>query len=322
AARSQLLLESVVAGEVVAEGFEESSSGNPFESRRCCKEEVEVRGMVAERSPELEDEGKQDSWMADLETKVGRAQEELNKFRDRLASAEVAMVDAEQALEKAKKQVSTVIRTSEVDRETLPLSLVLQQTSEPESKPEPNDDVLEVVEPTEPVQEQNEHEEEEEEEVTFILEESMIFERRGEEDDAHLAVATRRKEEELKVKIRSMEEELEGSKEKAAHLAEQLAAVAGAKAALEVEMKKLRVQTGQWRKAAEAATALLAAGDGAAMDKHHGAYVRWGWPLTAGELEEDGVVGGRRKAAGFGMLGDLWKKVAQQRQAEPVSGID
>lgn len=260
--------------------------------------------------------------MADLKTKVGRAQEELNKFRDRLASAEVAMVDAEQALEKAKKQVSTVTRTSEVDRETLPLSLVLEQTSEPESKPEPNDDVLEVVEPTEPVQEQNEHEEEEEEEVTFILEESMIFERRGEEDDAHLAVATRRKEEELKVKIRSMEEELEGSKKKAAHLAEQLAAVAGAKAALEVEMKKLRVQTGQWRKAAEAATALLAAGDGAAMDKHHGAYVRWGWPLMAGELEEDGVVGGRRKAAGFGMLGDLWKKVAQQRQAEPVSGMD
>ncbi|CAL9135137.1 unnamed protein product [Musa textilis] len=320
AAAAQFLLESVVAGEVVAEGFEESSSGNPFESRRCCQEEVEVRGMVAERSPELEDERKQDSRMADLETKVGRAQEELNKFGDQLASAEVAMVDAEQALEKAKKQVSTATRTSEVYRETLPLSLVLEQTSEPKSKPEPTADVVEVVEPSEPVQEQNEHEEEEE--VTFLLEESTIFERRGEEDAAHLAVAARTKEEELKVKIRSMEEELGGSKERTAHLAEQLAAVAGAKAALEVEMKRLRVQTGQWRKAAEAATALLAAGDGAAMDKHHGAYVRWGWPLMAGELEEDGVVGGRRKAAGFGMLGDLWKKVAQQRQAEPVTGME
>ncbi|URE22660.1 Interactor of constitutive active ROPs [Musa troglodytarum] len=31
AAAAQFLLESVVAGEVVAEGFEESSSGNPFE---------------------------------------------------------------------------------------------------------------------------------------------------------------------------------------------------------------------------------------------------------------------------------------------------
>lgn len=280
------------------------------QSRFCCTSSLCPNVLLLQR--------KQDSRMADLETKVGRAQEELNKFRDQLASAEVAMVDAEQALEKAKKQVTTVTRTSEVDRETLPLSLVLEQTSEPKSKPEPNDDVLEVVEPTEPVQEQNEHEEE----VTFILEERMIFERRGEEDDAHLAVATRRKEEELKVKIRSMEEELEESKEKAAHLAEQLAAVAGAKAALEVEMKKLRVQTGQWRKAAEAATALLTAGDGATMDKHHGAYVRWGWPLMTGELEEDGVVGGRRKSAGFGMLGDLWKKVAQQRQAEPLSGMD
>ncbi|RRT37936.1 hypothetical protein B296_00055213 [Ensete ventricosum] len=258
--------------------------------------------------------------MADLETMVGRAQEELNKFRDLLASAEVAMVDAEQALEKAKKQVSAVTRTSQVDGETLPVSLVLEQTSEPKSEPEPNADDLEVIEPTEPVQEQNEHEEEEEEEeMTFLWEESMIFERRGEEDDAKLAVTAPSKKKELKVKIRSMEEELEESKERTAHLAEQLAAVAGAKAALEVEMKRLRVQTGQWRKAAEAATALLAAGDGAAMDKHHGAHVRWGWPLMAGELEEDGVVGGRRKAAGVGMLGDLWKKVAQQRHAVPVT---
>ncbi|RWW18905.1 hypothetical protein GW17_00017079 [Ensete ventricosum] len=328
------------------------------------------------------------SWsrVADLETKLSKAQEELKKLRDQLGSAEVAKVDAEQALEKAKKQVFTVDRNSELDKRKSP-----PQESEPAPEPKPQtapksevedvssptaSDVSKLVVPMEPL-DQIKHEEEAEKEkdeqnmetimqkdddnnngggveernelvdlpespeevklkymilekakeVEFLLEENMSFKRRAEEEAENLAADARAKEEELKAKIGSMEEELKESRARAAHLMEQLAAAEGAKATLEVEMRRLRVQTGQWRKAAEAATGLLAAGDRAAaetggrrvaercrsMDGHHGGFDGWDSPLVGGVSEEDGVVGGRRKSAGIWTFGDLWKKRLPRR---------
>ncbi|CAD5179517.1 unnamed protein product [Musa acuminata subsp. malaccensis] len=352
--------------------------------------------MVVDRSPKLEDgrsprsplheQKKRSTRVADLETKLSKAQEELKKLRDQLGSAEVAKVDAEQALEKAKKQVFSVNRNSELDKQK-PLPQESEPASEPKPQPAPKSEVEDVSSPTasdvstlavpmEPLG-QVKHEEEaekekdeqnmeiimkkdddnnigggvvernelvdlpespeevklkymileKEKEVEFLLEENMSFKRRAEEEAENLAAGARAKEEELKAKISSMEEELKESRARAAQLMEQLAAAEGAKATLEVEMKRLRVQTGQWRKAAEAATALVAAGDRAAtemggkrvaercrsMDGHHGGFDGWHLPLVGGESEEDGVVGGRRKSAGIWMFGDLWKKRMQQR---------
>lgn len=320
---------------------------------------------------------------------MSKAQEELKKLRDQLGSAEVAKVDAEQALEKAKKQVFSVNRNSELDKQK-PLPQEWEPASEPKPQPAPKSEVEDVSSPTasdvstlvvpiEPMEsldqvkpeEEAEKEKDEqnmeiimkkdddnnigggvvernelvdlpespeevklkymilekEKEVEYLLEENMSFKRRAEEEAENLAADARAKEEELKAKISSMEEDLKESRARAAHLMDQLAAAEGAKATLEMEMKRLRVQTGQWRKAAEAATALLAAGDRAAtemggkrvaercrsMDAHHGGFDGWDLPLVGGESEEDGVVGGRRKSAGIWMFGDLWKKRMQQR---------
>ncbi|RZS15851.1 hypothetical protein BHM03_00047746 [Ensete ventricosum] len=142
-------------------------------------------------------------------------------------------------------------------------------------------------------------------EVGILLEENVLFKRRAAEEIANATAAARAKEEELMTKLRSAEVELKQSKAKEELLTEQLQAAEGAKSALEVEMNRLRVQTEQWRKAAEAAAAALVPRD--VGDEEWGPAL-----LMAGDgVGEDGVVAGRRwkkGAAGVRMFGELWKK--------------
>ncbi|RWW67420.1 hypothetical protein BHE74_00025145 [Ensete ventricosum] len=153
-----------------------------------------------------------------------------------------------------------------------------------------------------------------EEEVLTLLEENMIFKRRAEEEAAKMAAAAGAREHELKTKIESMEEELKESNARAAELVQHLAAAEGTKARLEAEMRRLRAQTEQWRKAAEAAVTLLATAG--TPDKHlGGGYIGLCSPLIGGESEEEMIGGARRKAAvGIRMFGELWKKRIQQQQ--------
>ncbi|XP_010279620.1 PREDICTED: interactor of constitutive active ROPs 4-like [Nelumbo nucifera] len=137
-------------------------------------------------------------------------------------------------------------------------------------------------------------------------------------------------EEESALKLTKMGQELEESKANVARLKQQLETVEGAKVALETEMKKLRVQTEQWRKAADAAAAVLAggmemngrvAGRCGSMDKHlssggletaGGGYTGFvGSPLL-GDESDDGFGGGKRKGTGIRMFGDLWKRKGQK----------
>lgn len=327
--------------------------------------------------------------VTDLETKLKKAQEELKRLRDQVASAEAAKTEAEQALVKAKKRITATAPTAKgedvkrhVPQESRKEGGPPQENkSEEESVTSPATmDVFEVVVPTEPIHRENEDvsmqkkeesaverekeetktmisdavvaeteekkkEEEEdkrepvvipdspqvdalkaklsekEKEVEILLEENVIFKTRADEEARQIADAARAKEEELTARLNSTEEELKESRAKAGRLAEQLEAAEGAKAALEAEMKRLRVQTEQWRKAAEAAAAVLATGDATAedttgrrvaercgsMDKHLG----WGSPLVAGDMDEDGS--GRRKSAGIRVLGELWKKKGQRK---------
>ncbi|KAJ8499226.1 hypothetical protein OPV22_009778 [Ensete ventricosum] len=356
---------------------------------------VHHRPVAADRSPRvsprgaLQEQRKRGTRVTDLETKLKKAQEELKRLRDQVASAEAAKIEAEQALVKAKKRITVTAPTAkgenvkrhlpqESRREGGPPQ---ENKSEEESVTSPATmDVFEVVVPTEPVHRENEavsmqkkeesvverekeetktmisdavvaeteeKEKEEEEdkskpvvipespqvdalkaklsekekEVEILLEENAIFKTRADEEARQIADAARAKEAELTARLNSTEEELKESRGKARRLAEQLEAAEGAKAALEVEMKRLRVQTEQWRKAAEAAAAVLATGDAmgedttgrrvaercGSMDKHLG----WGSPLVAGDIDEDGS--GRRKSAGIRVLGELWKKKGQRK---------
>ncbi|WVZ68770.1 hypothetical protein U9M48_017666 [Paspalum notatum var. saurae] len=121
------------------------------------------------------------------------------------------------------------------------------------------------------------------------------------------AEAAKKAEEDAAAKASLAEHELKEGAARETRLGEQLAAAEAAREAVEGEMRRLRVQTEQWRKAAEAAAAVLGG------DNHltglAGNGNGWGSPATMPDDGDDEGFGGKRKgAAGIRMLGDLWKK--------------
>ncbi|CAM8951992.1 unnamed protein product [Rhodiola kirilowii] len=129
--------------------------------------------------------------------------------------------------------------------------------------------------------------------------------------DATSEVSSARvKEEDLVSKVSQLSQELEERKDETSKLCKNLEATEGIKESLEAEMKKLRVQTEQWRKAADAASAVLAGENGRSMSFNGlfeapiGLYDEDGSPGFADEVN----TGGKKKGTGIRMLGDLWKK--------------
>ncbi|CAO2814421.1 unnamed protein product [Amaranthus hypochondriacus] len=73
--------------------------------------------------------------------------------------------------------------------------------------------------------------------------------------------ASRAAEQDAIIKLGYMMEEVDKSNKKAARVAEQLDAAQATNAEMEAELRKLKVQSDQWRKAAEAAAAMLSNGN-------------------------------------------------------------
>jgi outer membrane murein-binding lipoprotein Lpp len=117
-----------------------------------------------------------------------------------------------------------------------------------------------------------------------------------------------KEEEGAAAKASLVEQSLKDGAAREARLGEQLKASEAAREALETEMRRLRVQTEQWRKAAEAAAAVLG-GDNHLAGLHGIARGGngWGSPATMPDDGDDDF-GSKRKGAGMRMLGDLWKK--------------
>lgn len=361
------------------------------------------------RSPKLEDrrsprsplhERKKGSRVADLETKLGQAQEELEKLKEQLALAEAARIDALKELEETKKRCPTsTLETTALDpvdedkEKTInmeeekvdPDEELLAQKDESLSAEEgnvnyPTTDVFEVApasskgdgsrvkeghaeEETEAkviVEEEKNKEElgavekEKQEEVkveslqitelrAILAEkekqlESVVVENRALIKEAKNAKIDsskwREKTDEMATKLTEAEEELNMTKITAERQRVKLESEETAKASLETEIKCLRVQTEQWRKAAEAAASVLVAGDGfvndgelngrrlgesgRSMEKHLRRYEvsmeGGGWsPLIAGGEGSAGIGGGKRRGSGGGIrvFGELWKKKGQ-----------
>ncbi|KAM1079256.1 hypothetical protein TB2_013733 [Malus domestica] len=119
------------------------------------------------------------------------------------------------------------------------------------------------------------------------------------------------KEKEMSLKLNQLEEELEVSKGNAGQLNEKLQATERAKEALEAEMKKMRVQTEQWRKAAYAAVlAGCVEMNGRVIEPSTGGYI--GFVGSPADDLDDGFGSGKRKGSGKKMFGDLWKKKGQR----------
>ncbi|KAK7244004.1 hypothetical protein RIF29_38819 [Crotalaria pallida] len=335
---------------------------------------------IADRSPKLGDrrsprgtqpesvnQKKLGTRIADLESQLGQAQEELKNLKDQLSSAEAAKREAQNELVKKIEQPvaekctsknapeSNEIETKaediipydnqqETDVFEVPVEKAAIEFSQPEKQVEKETKPFEdstpqvISEPEKPFVDELTLKNDEIASLKSSLEvkakelENMNNVNENLKNQLNEAVskvsAAQTKEEGMTLQLKQLGCELEASKANADKLNERLKSVEADKLALESEMKKLRVQTEQWRKAADAAAAVLA-GDVdmripercGSMDKHFGGgtfetpagryngYV--GSPGMAEDLD-DGFGTGKRKGSGIRMFGDLWKKKGQK----------
>ncbi|XAR68216.1 hypothetical protein NMG60_11003269 [Bertholletia excelsa] len=313
--------------------------------------------------------------IADLESQLVLAQEELKVLKEQLTSVEAAKKEAQQQLEKKTLKKPS---TSDLEDEKTP-------TGDPESNPDdngdarhtsddiqPETDVFEVptkkatvepkiemdeenhetkptsistkppalMEPPKPTFEESALKSDEINSLKLKLEEKdkelddcrrHNESLKGQLDEAGLEISTiRAKEEEVTSKLTQLGQELEARRANEVKLKEKVEAVEGAKEELEAEMKKLRIQTEQWRKAADAAAAVLAGGaEGnggrvsgrcGSLDKHYGGlfgppvggYARYVGSPDLADDSDGGFGSGKRKGSGIRKFGELWKKKGQK----------
>ncbi|KAL0460245.1 UNVERIFIED_CONTAM: Interactor of constitutive active ROPs 3 [Sesamum latifolium] len=120
-------------------------------------------------------------------------------------------------------------------------------------------------------------------------------------------------EREALMKVGFMAEEVEKSNKKTARVAEQLEAAQAANAEMEAELRRLKVQSDQCRKAAEAAASMLLAGSNGqlvertgSMDRIYGPWTRRISSAYADEVDDDLLK--KKNANMLSRFGVLWKK--------------
>ncbi|XP_074319199.1 interactor of constitutive active ROPs 4-like [Silene latifolia] len=285
--------------------------------------------------------------ITDLETQLVQAQHELKNLKHQLSSAEAAKRRAQEELNKkgiAKKP--TVVRKV-VKRVT--------KIQERNSRDSPDNEVSDVFEvpaekmlmeskETHSLKECSELREEEKpsscnevglkkEDVVVEQFKAMVDEKEKENqtlkqqlEEANSKVAAgQSKEEELTVRLRQLERELETSKSKEGELKDRLLESIASRETMDNEMKKMKVQTEQWKKAADAAASVLAGGGRisdrcASMDNHLNGIFEppidgFGGFLGSpggGDDIDDGFGREKKRSSGIRMLGDLWKKKGQK----------
>ncbi|GLT25034.1 hypothetical protein SLA2020_001900 [Shorea laevis] len=317
--------------------------------------------------------------IADLESQLGQAQEELKVLKQQLASAEAAKKEAQAELEKKTKkraapdpveipekhfptesenskemdnssrvevteenQQETDVFEVPVEKVTLDPKVECNEVEQVEKETKAFEVPIELAAASEP-EKPSFHDlamkddeikmlkaklEEKENELGGFVQENESLKKQLEE--AALSISTAKaKEDEMTLNLSEVGQELEASKSISAQLKEKLEHVEGEKEALEAEMKKLRVQTEQWRKAADAAAAVLSGGvemNGrisdrcSSMDKHFGGvfeppaggYAGYVGSPGLGDYQDDGFGSGKRKGSGMKMFGDLWRKKGQK----------
>ncbi|XP_004487469.1 interactor of constitutive active ROPs 1-like [Cicer arietinum] len=328
--------------------------------------------LIADRSPKLGNrrssrgttqsetvnQKKLGTRIADLESQLGQAQQELKNLKDQLSSAEAEKKKAEAELVKKeksqeKKSISKNAQECNTKAETKHQDVIiaddnLQETDvfevsieklaiefrkHEEQLQQETQIALELSEPEKPNVDEMTLKNDEIVLLKLSLEEkkkeleSMSNENDNLKNQLNEAVSKvtslETKEEGMTLKWKQLCEELVESKGNEEKLNEKLKSVKEEKEGLESEMKKLRVQSEQWRKAADAAAAVLA-GEmdmSGSMVKHFGGtfetpcggkyngYI--GSPGLVDDLD-DGFVGGKKKGSGIRMFGDLWKKKGQK----------
>lgn len=298
--------------------------------------------------------------IADLESQLGQAQDELKNLKLQLATAEAAKKEAQEELEKKaivpsithpdevpdENQQETDVFEVPVENVTVEAMAELSQLSDQDDEKSEPTDLYSTEPPAIPEPEKLSFEElamtndeinllkakleEKVKELEGSCQEMEGLKKQLNEAGSEIALV-RAEEEEMALRLSQMGEDLKSSKANEAHLEERLEAAERVKEALEAEMKRLSVQTAQWRKAADAAAAVLAGGvemnNGrrisercGSMDKHfggvfessaggYGGYV--GSPVLGDDFD-DGYGSGKRKGSGIRMFGELWKRKSQK----------
>ncbi|XP_010416825.1 PREDICTED: interactor of constitutive active ROPs 4 [Camelina sativa] len=260
------------------------------------------------------------SRISGLESQLGQAQEELRLLKQQLARAEAAKKRAQEELhhkKKSKKPSPSVPERDEIPgdghQETDVFEVLVEEAKEGEKV---KSDELASKEDQINVLKARLYDLEKEK--VSLGEENASLKDQLKRTGSEMSTA-KVKEDEIASKVSQIKEELEESNETTAELKKKLESMEDAKESLEAEMKKLKVQTEQWRKAADAAAAVLSGGvemngrfseQCGSMETHFaGRFV--GSPGMADDLD-DGLGFGKRKGSGMKMFGDLWKKKGQK----------
>lgn len=295
--------------------------------------------------------------IADLESQLGQAQEELKNLKDQLVSAEAAKKAVQEQLEKKSKKLVTPepveiqnqeseigIEVPDDNQQETDVFEVLVEKVTVEPPVEFSQQVLATELPTVLEPEKMPFDElalkndeinalntklaEKEKELGSFVQENESLKNQLQEKCLEIS-AFQQKEEETRSSLNEVTKELEASKHNADQIKENLEAVEKGREELETEMKKLRVQTEQWRKAADAAAAILSGGVEmndrrisercGSMDKHFGnvfeahagGYNGYIGSPGIGDDADDAFGGGKRKGSGIKMF-DLWRKKGQK----------
>lgn len=318
--------------------------------------------------------------IADLESQLGLAQEELKSLKDQLVSTEAAKKAAQDQLEKKSKKQQKVPEALEIEEkhstpietETLskkdstvpcetsgdiqqetdvfevpiekvtmepkaelelpaeedelkPKSVCLSTESPAMSQPE-NPLVGELALKNDEINLLRTNLDEKDKELEAFRQENESL--KSQLDEKSLKISSAQSQiDELTLRLNKVSEELEKSKSSAVQINEKLEATEKSKEELENEMKRLHVQTEQWRKAADAAASVLSGGvemNGrrisercGSMDKLYGNVFEpvggyAGYVGSPGLMGDSDDVFGGEKRKGIRMFGDLWKKKGQK----------
>lgn len=365
-----------------------SSDSDPLHHRPTTDRSPKVAGdRRSPRGPQTEpvNQKKLGTRIADLESQLGQAQEELKCLKEQLASAEAAKKAAQEQLEKKSKKpiapapleieekhCSQRQKNQESKKENNNIAYEILDDNqketdvfevpveEPQINPELNQDTNEdelktksgnvevdppaILEPEKPsidelalkndeINSLKTKLEEKEKELGTLCEENESLKTQLNKKCLEISAAESKKEE-INSRLNEVTKELEGNKKNVFQLNEKLEVSEKVKEELEAEMKKLSVQTEQWRKAADAAAAVLAGGvemNGrrisercGSMDKHFGSVFETpaggggyhgyhlGSPGLVDDSADDVLGSGKRKGSGIRMFGDLWRKKGQK----------
>lgn len=285
--------------------------------------------------------------IADLESQLGQAQDDLKSLKDQLASAESAKKVAQDQLEIKSKKQQKVPEPVEIQKmplrymetQVLKMKESISAAIEKSEDVRKETDVFEVRVETKTTSEPDNPSFDEltskNDEVALLknklAEKSLELDGLRQENESlknelnekSLKISSSQSEiDELLLRLNKADQELGNTKASVFQMNEKLEATEKAREELENEMKMLHVQTEQWRKAADAAASVLAGGTKitgrripercGSMDKHYGTtFQPIGFADSPGMNEDDpddAFGSGKRKGSGIKIFGELWRK--------------